>query len=277
MRRWDDIMEPVTDLGQYKALIKEKKGQFLRILTNNMQLAGAMTPYIAEGRLFYEDFPQGLAFYLDEGQWYELTYYWDPEGMPGSFRQEKPVIAGEMIRNGSEESAESFLGQNGFRRYRTNLQVERVLNDTDVNAVYAERKAADQGFTWRFCEDDALFEDVLDLWDGYLELGDVPLDHRLRHPEDRILCIFEGEQLAAVNWWRNTRSGSEGRHTVTHRNYQHRGLAYAMLGLWCRYAAEAGARKAFTWINETNLPSLGLYSKAGFKENGRKSIQYILD
>ena len=276
-------MKPVGSLEQYKALVKAVKQQFPGIRTNNIQLNAAMAPYIGGGRLFYKEYEKGLVFYLDEGQWYELTYFWDPAGAPVSFRQDKPVIAGEYYRGGTSRAAENFLEQAGFRKYRTNLQVEILLNTGEgtEEAVKAEhekriRRMKDQGFTFQLCEDDVLIEQILGLWDGYLELGDVPQDHRTRHPEDRILCVFDREKLAGVNWWSNSKNSSEGRHTVTHPDYYHRGIASAMLGLWCRDAAKAGAKKAFTWINETNVRSLGLYRKAGFCENGRKSIQYIV-
>ena len=272
-------MKPVESLDQYKALVKETKAQHPGTLTNSIQLAASMAPYIDEKRLFFAEWPQGIAFFLDERTWYEVTFFWDPAEAPADFRQEKPVIASTYPRGGEPGAVGAFLEQAGFRKYRTNMQIEMALTpDKDVTEAVGDkiRQAEEQGFTFRYCEDDALMERVLELWDTNLELGDIPVDHRRRHPSDKTLCVFHGEKLAAVNWWRNTKGSSEVRHTVTHPDYYHRGLASAMLIFWCRDAARSGCKKAIGWIDDTNIRSFGLYGKAGFTVNGRCSVQYVL-
>lgn len=279
-------MKKVESLSQYKELLRQNKAKRSRMDTNCYLMAGAMEDYIVDGRLYAEEYPQGLAVFIDEGNYFNLYYFWE-SGMPlPNLKQEKPVLIEELNNNGSRDPYlsrfEPVLIQAGFSLFKHNLQVAANLKDCgqDLRTRYEEKKQRleAQGFRIAFCKDEACMEQVVALWESALESTDVPQSHKVLNPDNQVLCVFDAENtLCAAKWWHNNGKASEGRHVVTHRNFERRGLASTLQLAWLLDGLDNGAERFMTWIAVTNEASLALHKKAGFLCNGRSSKQYILN
>ena len=277
-------MDTIRDLTQYKELIRETKRRFGKVDQNSILMSGAVEKYIKNGHLFFREYEHGTVFWIEEGRYYKLYYYWMPGAALDDFRCEKPVVIEELDNHGTRSDYISrftpTLEAAGFRLYKTNQQVE--LNPSDPSLGLEERFSAEEarmameGLHFHY-DDGSHMPQASALWKAHLDLADVPLDHTVLGPDDTLLCVLDGSgSVAATHWWRHTGKSSEGRHTVTHPDYYRRGLASAMLCAWCLDAKQRGIRKASTWISTTNFRSLALYQKVGFTPNGRVSRQYIL-
>lgn len=125
-----------------------------------------------------------------------------------------------------------------------------------------------------------LFSDrrISPLWERYLGPTDVPLDHFTMKSDAVILNAVTAERMvAATQFWKNSGRSSECRHTVTHPDYYRHGLAMALIQAWLETTEKQGVCRWFTWISDKNSPSLALFHKMGFRQNGRISKQYILE
>ena len=277
-------MEKVATLEEYKGLVRGVKERAGKIDSNCILMSSAMEPYIREGRLFFRAFPEGLVLYADEGRYYELYYYWQPDAPFGEFMADKPVSAVEVISPGKREAyavrMEEKLLSAGFSLFKTTLQLEADLTDLpypleeELSRRLEALKA--QGITLRYC-DDALLSQVRLLWETYLDPMDVPCGHLEESAEERILCaVDKSGKVAAVKWWRCVNRTQEGRHTVTDPAWYRHGLGTALLLAQFLYGREHGMTKNVTWVSDENVRSLAMCQKVGLVLNGRSSKQYTL-
>ncbi len=274
-------MKPVQSLEQFRELIHEKKEQVKILKKNSVLLPATVEKYISENRMYFENYDCGIAFFVDEGKYYLLFYYWDQEARFADFSREKPILAEELLINAEQSAPElqedGFLTDAGFRLYRRNLQVEIDLRKQEFEPEeYWENRLKSHNLRLNFDCAPETFERAVKLWDRHLKMTDIPLDHRSFHEGDHLLSVqSESGETAAVHWWRNSQRASEGRHTVTDPAYYRQGLAFTMLNIWCILVRKQGIARGFTWISDENEKSLALYRKTGFFTNGRVSIQYI--
>lgn len=277
-------MEKVASLQAYKELVRAAKERAGRIDSNCVLMSSGMEPYIRERRLYARAYPEGLVLYADEGRYYELYYYWQPDAPLADFHADKPVSAVEVISPGKREAyaarMEEKLLAAGFRLFKTTLQLEADLTrlgyspEEELARRMDELKA--QGLSLRYC-DETLLPQVQRLWEKYLDPMDVPCDHLAEGENERILCVTDREdRVAAVKWWRCAGRTQEGRHTVTDPAWYRHGLGTTLLLAQFRYALEHGIAKNITWVSDENVRSLAMCQKVGLALNGKSSKQYIL-
>ena len=120
-------------------------------------------------------------------------------------------------------------------------------------------------------------EQVVSLWERALPATDIPRDHKVLVPDNRIFCVFDREHtLCAAKWWHHSGRTSEGRHVVTNPDFERRGLGSTLQLAWLVDGLDNGVERYMTWIADTNEASLMMHKKAGLVCNGRSSKQYIL-
>ncbi len=281
-------MNQIKDIQQYKELLHWNKSRFNAIYTNCILLASGMRPFIEESRLYFELYPDGIALFVDEGRYYNLYYFWNQNAPFACFRCSKPVLVEEVNNNGSRDAClaqiESALVNAGFMLMRNNVQVEKQLKTgeslsfDEALRLRAENALTDTGLSLQYCQDEETFHQVTALWEQYLGAADVPLDHFTLKSDSVILNAVTAEgMVAATQFWKVSGRSSECRHTVTHPDYYRHGLAMALIQAWLNTTREQGVCRWLTWISDKNSPSLALYHKMGFRQNGRTSKQYILE
>ena len=274
-------MERIEHIDAYKTLLRANKQRLGVVDTNCMLMTGDMVRYIEEGRLFTETFDDGMIVRIDEGVRDNIYYYLRPGAQLPCLRRDKCVLIEEMDNRGSRSAYlagfEPRLTDAGFALSRLNLQVERTLSKEHA-ASGAEAQLRDSGFSLARPSGGEVPGDVLALWEAHLDPLDIPQDHLILHAGESIVNVIDDSTgaLAATIWWKHSGRSSECRHIVTSPAYLRRGLAGMLLNLWFDDAACHGVSRLLTWINEANVPSLSLFTRYGFAQNGRISRQYLL-
>lgn len=275
-------MQQIEHINEYKALLRANKQRLGTVNTNCMLMTCDMARYIEEGRLFADVFEDGLLVWIDEGIRNNLYYFLRPGAQLPDLRGSKSVLIEEMDRSGSRSAYfsefEPRLFSAGFSLNRLNLQVERTLTESPESSGVIEAQLHADGFSLNRCVSGNVPGDVFALWKAHLDPLDIPQDHLVLHTGESILNLIDRSTgcIAATIWWHHSGRSSECRHIVTNPHFLRQGLAGALLSLWFEDAAHAGATRLLTWINEANVPSLSLFRKHGFSENGRTSRQYLL-
>ena len=278
-------MKKIETLTEYKELLRQNKANRTKMDTNCFLMSNAVEKLIDKGCLYAVEYSQGLIVFVDEGNYFNVYYFWE-SGIPlPDLKQDKPVLIEELNNKGTRdaylEKFEPLLIQAGFSLFKHNLQVEANLKECEqeLRNKFEEKKSRleAQGFKLEPCTDDACMKDVVALWESALELTDIPQDHKVLNPEDKVFCIFDSENtLAAAKWWHHSGKTSEGRHVVTNKAFERRGLGSTIQLAWLVDALDNGVQRHMTWIADTNTPSLEMHKRAGFLCNGRTSKQYIL-
>ncbi len=277
-------MELLRRPEEYGELIRLTKQRAGRTETNCLVMGGRMEAYIGEGRLFSVSFPDGVAFFLDEGRYYQFYYLIAEGGTLPELKVDRPAVATETGIMGKQTDrqrrSEELLSSAGFRPCRTSLLMEADLRK--LSYPFREEchrrtgSLMELGFELRYCTDD-MVPQVRELWETRLDLADVPLDHLKEDGNARILCAVNREGVvAAVHRWEYRSGKCEGRHTVTRHGYEGKGLATCLLLSQFVDAADAGTDRVQTWIHEDNAASLHLHEKVGYQATGRIATQFVL-
>ena len=274
-------MKRIGSFEEFREISAGEKKKCGKLLTNLPVFPETMRNDIEKGRLFFAEHPGGAVFAADEGRYYRIMYIWDAAKETGRLFFDKPAVIDEINYLGKRDLYLQQLGGHletaGFGLYRRNLQVVKELSghagdggplsDTDGGG------SADT-IRYRLCTPEEM-EQAGALWKSSLDLFDIPADHfRLTEGSAVMGAFTENGEMAGCQWWQHGRRNSEGRHTAVREDCKRRGIASSLIGLWCESAAQNGAGSCYTWIADTNTPSLKLYEKMGFRHNGKVCLQY---
>ena len=278
-------MKKVESLNEYKELLRQNKANRNRVDTNCYLMPNVVDEYIVKEKLFVAEHDQGLVFFVDEGNYFNLHYFWESGKPFPNLKQDKPVLIEELNNNGSRDAYLSqfvpILTQAGFSLFEHNLQVVAVLKgrEQELRDKYQERKnhIESQGFRIELCEDDICMNKVVSLWESALHATDIPESHKKLNHNSQVICIFDSDNtLCAAKWWHNKGKVSEGRHVVTHKNFERKGLGSTIQLAWLVDGLAHGVERYVTWIAETNDASHAMHKKVGFLCSGKSSKQFIL-
>ena len=251
-------MKKVENISEFLSLVEANKTVNSPIRTNCFIMPATMEKYINEGRLFHLGFDKGLVFLLDEGTHYVFYYFWNKNAPLESFEADKDMIIEELNNRGRRDeylaAFEEEIGNCGFVPFKSNLRLEMDLlaEHNNLLKVYNEslKRLEEEGLTIEMCRNEEDYARAVALWDERLELGDVPLEHRVQQPGDKLILVYDGDNIAAGNWWHTSGKSTEGRHTFTHKDYGRRGLGSLVLTAWYLAAYDEGATKAYGWTEE---------------------------
>lgn len=277
----------IDSLPQYKALLSENKQRFAKVVSNCGLMPASFEPMISEGRLTVKLHDKGLFVFVDEGNYYNLYYFWDVESPLEGLPKGKPILA-EIL--GSENwgaqpgAVEEKLIQSGFRRFKKNdqfvLQLEE--NRSSIGEEYQRRLAQlnEMGIQIVPCDTASLADKTVALWFSELDPTDIPQEHTqfLVRDNDHVSCaVNRDNEVVAAYWWHIEGKGTgEGRHIVTHKDYLRRGIGTALLLCGQMDLLSRGGKRVITWISDSNTKSIFLHEHVGFQKNGKISTQYIL-
>ncbi|MBR2823418.1 MAG: GNAT family N-acetyltransferase [Clostridia bacterium] len=308
-------MRPVSDPAMCRDLIGEARKRVGTVRSNCFAMAASFDPFIEEGRLYYEESPEGLCLFTDEGRYFQLYYFLNPASDFPRIRAEKPVLIEETNARGARDEeiarAAGWYGARGFQFFKRNgyytctlkpgeterpcgterIPVRREKDDdsgrpadesaeppSENRRAESETAHSEEGWTLREVRDPETAEQVITLWEASLDPTDIPLAHRrfIRSGTDRALCAADGTRVLGAVWYRLGRNTCEERHLAVHPDARRRGLGTLLLRGVMNAAAAAGKTLVNTWISDTNAASIALHTRAGFREQPRNCIQYIL-
>lgn len=280
-------MEFLTNIDQYKALKDAARQRCDSLSSNCFLTSGGIASIMQRQGMGYREFPQGLVLYADEGSYYRVFYYLDPNAdLPDMTADKKAVIEEPDSAGRREKYLKSFfqkLENGGWQRIARNIQVYSELADR-AEQIRADHTAAiarlsEQGIVLEDCPERHV-ERVIELWKGYLHETDLPVEHIgfLNDPTQRVVCALDGsDYVCGVSWWRMAGGNCEIRHTVTDPQFYKRGIGYALQTAAMVDALDGGCRGVFTYIDDRNYRSINMFRKAGIVENGRTTTQYSLE
>lgn len=231
-----------------------------------------------------EAFDEGFIVLVDEGPFLRLHYFLAPAADLPDLDVEKPVVIDEPDANGRRQEYLagwlSRLEEQGWELVERSLQVSLDL-DADADRLRKEydealARTASEGIQIGPCRNERDAQRVLDLWDDYLKLADVPASHRDFWEDDSqfVVCAYEGDALCGTNWWKVAGRRCEERHIVIDGSYQKKGIGSALLLHSIIAALDAGSATISTYISDQNKASLALFEKVGFKPTGCTTTQY---
>ena len=279
-------MEKILSTEDYKETVRESKKRLPDMQTNSSLTPDLLRMYIAEGRLYRKVFENGLYLLIDEGDHYNLIYYWKGGEAFAPPEAGRPVLLREIDGRGRREQyirdLEPRLFEAGFVPDKRSLLLDMELPESGDwpfdELENRKRKLQEIGLTCTFGTQDDM-EEAAALWKAYLEIGDIPLEHLELKETDKLFLIKENStgRIIATYWWRNTRRESEGRHAVTHPDYYRKGIGLTLQLAWMADAKAAGLKRCLTWVSDTNTASLGMCQKAGLHIQDRSVTQYIAE
>lgn len=134
------------------------------------------------------------------------------------------------------------------------------------------------GLRLEYCDCPELAEKVNALWKSQLKPSDIPAEHLdfIDDPQTMVLCAMDDAgNVAGAAWLRFSGSNAEKRHIVTAPEWRRKGVAYALENAVLAECILNGSVSLNTWVDEQNLPSLGLHEKMGYGDTGAVSYQFI--
>ena len=279
-------MNPVESMEQYKELKASAKKRCPGLVSNCFLSGSGVKGIFERQGLLYEEVPQGLILYTDEGPFYRVFYYLDPNQDLPDMHQDKPVIIEEPDSNGRrEEYLTAFfekLENNGWERVARNIQVFGSLTE-HADQIRAEYQAAienlnSQGLKIIDCPPRHA-QRVLAMWEESLQITDVPKEHKefMNDPDQHVICVVtEDDFVCGVLWWRLRSGTCEYRHVVTDAGYYRRGIGSTLILHTMVEVLNRNCRGLSGPIDDRNYRSIAMCKKVGVVENGRTMVQYSL-
>ena len=279
-------MERVRDAAHFNALVKELKAGGKRVLTNSYLLPDEIAHYAARGRLGYFPLDSGLLFLFRERDFFSAYYYLDARRFEETaIDLEKEVSAAPLLLSHIfvEGRAPDYLAAmekfwmahgltfNGqFKRLTLNMSDwgdQSSNQDRQIGAnktQYAQKEQCSQI--------QMLWKNNLDVLSAALPFEDE-LEEAVERREIPVILDENGEIIAAMQFARKGRTAIIN-HVVVDQRFRRKGLAAEMLRD-C-FARSTDLKQVILWVEENNIPASSLYTKLGFRPDGKITRQLLL-
>ena len=211
---------------------------------------------------------------MDEGP-YDKLYYYRQLGSDLHISHSKRLIIEELDNQNRKEAyrkeLEKDLFRSGFRYVK-----KAILFDVKASELPIEESWNDSRVT--LCTTEKHRDEVIELWDKYMDPFDVTLDHRnfLDDPEVLVYVVLEQDEVVSTLYVTDQKSRSQAYHLATREDQRGKGLASVIYRYWYYDMAKRGVKTYYSWIDEENKGSIRLHERLGFHDNGKTSVQYCL-
>ena len=281
-------MLPLSDYSEFKKLYETAKNNIGKPDTNCLFPGTVVKDGIRQEILYYRVFPEGLVLFLDEGNLYRVYYFLDSSKPIPDLSCGKTLLIEELDNNNRrEEYLNSFaekLTRSGFYLESRNIQFEINLAEKQqwIRDEYARalHRIESNGFSFTVQPDHEQAEQVLEIWKNNLKPTDVPLSHTRFETDDEqsVVCVVDRDgRVCGTLWWINRGNYCEIRHIVTHPDHYRKGISnFTMLYSFMR-ASENGSKIVISYMDVHNENSILMHKRAGMTQNGKVSLQFILE
>ncbi len=282
-------MQKIEKLEQYKELIQGMKQRYGRGVSNIYFMSEEIGRYIAQGRLYVEEFEEVCVFYVDEGVYYNTVIYAAEHAMaPIAVRDKKCVFRYVYREKDTRSTAEKFsrlLSANGFHKEASSVEVRLAVEDSVKNAIKVEKwvkKMEEQGFTC-VCAGESQFREIEEMICASGVIKDYQMAYRT--PEEKralekgsYLCILDKEgEMCAASFCALVNGITTGGALVVKEEYKMRGLVPMFTYYRARWLMEHHAVYSQGWIETDNMPSIRLHKSLGYEFRDRYADEWILD
>lgn len=248
----------------YQALEPVLSAQLGRgVRTNAFSSPEEYRQEIAEGRLFWEESPQGLLLFHQRDGFWRVNFYLRGGEAP-QLALDRPAVMEIAFRSRDAALAETvkLWEAKGFRRTLTRRRLARP-KDAPLNALKAAEAVEAAG------------PEELEAVEKLLKACFHPLWGCLPTRKELLAALEAGEVLAlrrdglaGLLHFSTGRGGGQIRHLAVREDARGRGLGGVLLE---EYLARTGGERSLVWTGEDNAPALGLYKKHRFAEDGWSS------
>ena len=279
---------PINNYSQFKILYQSVNNNIQKLDTNCLLPGKVLRDSIRDNSLYYREFPEGLILYVDEGNLYKIYYFLDNSKPFPDLRCGKNVMIEELDSNNRRQDYLNYFSrkiyQAGFSLESKNIQFEINLTEQKQWILSEYEKAAKRlntnGLLATVKPDNAQVKQILEIWKLYLKQTDVPISHTkfLTDIEQSVVCILnKNASVCGTLWWIFRGNYCEIRHIVTHPDYYRMGISnYTMLFSFMK-ALEGNSKSVISYTDIQNEKSILMHRRAGMKENGKISMQFLLE
>ena len=278
----------ISNYSEFKELYESAKTRIKKLDTNCLFPGSVVKDSIQQNHLYYREFPEGFILYIDEGNLYRIYYFLDSSKPVPELRCEKDLLLEELdFKNRREEYLSYFTDKilkSGFYLESRNIQFEINLAEQKewIQAEYkkAGERLENNGLTSATELNPKQIEQVLELWRDHLKPTDVPVSHTEFASDDNqsVVCVLNKDgSVCGTLWWVDRGNYCEVRHIVTHPDYYRMGISnFTMLYSFVK-AMERGSKFVISYTDIHNEKSIGMHKHAGMAENGKISLQFLLE
>lgn len=291
VQSWKDktVMKKIEGLEQYKELIQRVKQRCGRGTSNIYFMADEIVRYIAQGRLYVEEFEAGCVFYVDENNYYNTAVYVaDNATVPIGAKDKRCVIRYIYKGKDAEVIGQKFSGilsENGFYKGTTSVEVRKAIENNEEKRKKAEKwvqKLEAQGFSCVYAEE-SQFQEIEDMFYA----SGVIKDYQMVYfsPEEKraldkgsYLCILDREgNMCAASFCAIVNGITTGGMLVVKEEYKMRGLVPMCSYYRTQWLKQHHVVISQGWVETDNMPSIRLHKSMKFEFRDRYADEWILD
>lgn len=283
------MMQKVTSLDEYYALVKAARERSGSLKTNCMLFPDKLHRYIKLGRMSYEEKTAGIVFYLDEENYYLVFFHVNPDISMELAREDKPLLLQNVYKGGKKAwvlKVELSLKHSGFVLVDTMKhgvfigydkipQIQRSL--TGVKRIFQK-----EGFSLLPLRRDQIpemlaFQKTINEI-SYFQFPYYTDDEYMEEAKaERLLCVMDsmGRIIAARHLIVDGKKtygwvGVEEAYKVQY------GIALMFLCHALEYIQKHDL-KMCSWVKTTNIPSLQYHERLGTEWTGHLEDEWLLE
>lgn len=283
------VMRKIDKPEEYKDLMQGIKQRCGRGVSNIYFLTDEIGRYIAQDRLYVEEFDAGCVFYVDERTYYNTVIYVADGAIAPIPAQDKRCVFRYVYRGkDAEATGQKFLGTlltNGFHKEATSVEVRLTVEDCVKNGKKVEkwvRKMEEEGFSCVYAEE-SQFREIEEMICASRVIKDYQIAYRTQEEKRALekgsyLCILDKEgNMCAVSFCALVNGITTGGALVVKEEYKMRGLVPMITYYRSKWLEKHHASYSQGWIETDNMPSIRLHKSLGYEFRDRYADEWILD
>lgn len=282
-------MRKIERIEQYKELMKGTKQRYGRGISNIYFMSDEIGRYIAQGRLYVEEFDAGCVFFVDEQTHYNtVIYVADNVAAPISARDKRCVLRYVYREKDAETTGQKFskiLIANGFHKEATSVEVRLSVEEFVEKGKRVEKwvqKIENQGFSC-VCAEEPQFGEIEEMICTSGVIKDYQMTYRTQEEKEALekgsyLCILDKEgKMCAASFCAIVNGITTGGAVVVKEEYKMRGLVPMFTYYRSRWLMERHVTYSQAWIETDNMPSIRMHKSLGYEFRDRHADEWILD
>jgi GNAT superfamily N-acetyltransferase len=275
-------MDRISDTNQIEALLSAERKKHKPLYTNCMLFSGALDEYASKGRLYYEQYDDGIVLLYDAGYYFSMYYHISPNTGIRFERHEKPVVIDfqdSVQRHHKQYDVMIPYWENAG--FSFNAKLMRMIAEYDehaLNALIHSHKTEYEVITARPEHYEPILCLLFDAFDPVKNLLHSREDLLEEMDAGEFQCIVDedGEVMCALQ-----SSVKDGvfhmHHVVVDPKHRGKNLSWHLRKDATEKAFKQGVRKREGWTVEGNTAGIIAAEKIGLKFDGRFITQYIME
>lgn len=282
-------MRKIERIEQYKDIMQRMKQRCGRGVSNIYFLADEIGRYIAQGRLYVEEFDAGCVCYVDEQTYYNTAIYVADNAIaPIPARDKRCVLRYVYREKDAEVASRKFfqtLINNGFHKGATSVEVRLSIEKCVEKGKKVEKwvkKIESQGFSC-VCAEETQFREIEEMIYTSGVIKDYQMAYRTQEEKEALekgsyMCILDKEgKMCAASFCAIVNGITTGGAVVVKEEYKMRGLVPMFTYYRSRWLMERHVTYSQAWIETDNMPSIRMHKSLGYEFRDRHADEWILD